>query len=170
MTPQARHPVWPLSTAFMALTSDMAPMHKKNVTCLVTVFIRLPQGFFGELIWSAHGQAQRSASSQHAKVCTSWPFQRYPFLGMAKMFIFSSCVCGTATKILVHLQRHGFAVTTAGRVNHHATRITSESTKIRITKSKFKRQKSSPISWNLGEKHHYKCMDSKSFKVSEAHL
>lgn len=61
----------------------------------------------------------------------------------------------------------------AGRVNYHATRITSEfeSTKIRITKSKNKRKKSSPMSWNLlGKKHHYKCMNWKSFRVSEAHL
>jgi len=138
---------------------------------LVTVFIRLPQGFLGGLIWSPHGQAQRSASSQHAKVGASWPFQRSHLL--APKCFSSPRVYAAQQQDFSAPAKARFLSPAAGRVNYHATRITSEfeSTKIRITKSKNKRKKSSPISWNLlGKKHHYKCMDSKSFRVSEAHL
>jgi len=124
---------------------------------LVTVFIRLPQGFLGGLISSPHGQAQRWASSQHAKVGASWPFQRSHLL--APKCFSSPRVYAAQQQDFSAPAKARFLSPAAGRVNYHATRITSEfeSTKIRITKSKNKRKKSSPISWNiLGKKHHYK--------------
>lgn len=177
MTPQARHPVWPLSTAssLWPRTWHQCPKkpdarHVDKASGLVFSYV------FRKGFWAGSFQVPMARRSAGHQVNTpKWaPHDPSSATHLLAPKCFSSPrVYAAQQQDFSAPAKARFLSPAAGRVNYHATRIPSEfeSTKIRITKSKSKRKKSSPISWNLlGKKHHYECMDSKSFRVSEAHL